>query len=211
MHGLKIEFWYEFASTYSYLAAMRIEALAGAAGVPVEWKPFLLGPIFQAQGWTTSPFIIYPAKGRYMVRDMERIAGERGLEFQMPEPFPQNGLAAARVALVGAEAGWIGAFSREVYRSAFAMGADISRRETLVEALRRVDEMLGHDADRILARSGEAGVKERLKEQTALAQNLGIFGAPTFRVAKPSGEDAGELFWGDDRLEQAIAWALAGR
>ena len=60
----RLEFWYEFASTYSYLSAMRIEALTADAGVTLVWKPVLLGPIFHAQGWNTSPFNIYPAKGK---------------------------------------------------------------------------------------------------------------------------------------------------
>ena len=91
-----LEFWYEFASTYSYLSAMRIDALAAAAGVAVAWKPFLLGPIFKAQGWDTSPFNLYPAKGRYMVRDLERLAADRGLAFVLPAVFPQNSLRATR-------------------------------------------------------------------------------------------------------------------
>ena len=73
----RISFWYDFASTYSYLAAMRIDSLAAAAGVEVAWRPFLLGPIFKAQGWDSSPFNIYPAKGRHMVRDLERTAAAR--------------------------------------------------------------------------------------------------------------------------------------
>ena len=93
-----LEFWYEFASTYSYLAAMRIEPLAEAAGVDIRWRPFLLGPIFAAQGWTSSPFNLFPAKGRYMWRDMERQAAALGLPFRKPDPFPQNALLAARVA-----------------------------------------------------------------------------------------------------------------
>src|SRR5258708_8222305 len=93
----RLEFWYEFASTYSYLSAMRIEALAAAAGVAVEWKPFLLGPIFKAQGWDTSPFNIYPAKGRYMVRDLERLAAQRGPPFSLPGPLPPNTLVPARL------------------------------------------------------------------------------------------------------------------
>ena len=107
-----LEFWYEFASTYSYLAAMRIEGRAEAAGVEVRWRPFLLGPIFAAQGWTTSPFNLYPAKGRYMWRDMEREAARLGLPCRRPDPFPQNTLVAARVALYGADQGWTPAFSQ---------------------------------------------------------------------------------------------------
>ena len=93
------EFWYEFASTYSYPAAMRVAALAEARGVALAWRPFLLGPIFAAQGWRDSPFNIYPAKGRYMWRDLERICDALGLPLKRPEPFPQNSLLAARVAL----------------------------------------------------------------------------------------------------------------
>ena len=86
----EMDFWYEFASTYSYLAAMRAEPMALSAGVRLRWRPFLLGPIFAAQGWNNSPFNIYPAKGRYMWRDMERICAARGLAFRRPDPFPQN-------------------------------------------------------------------------------------------------------------------------
>ena len=100
-----MEFWYEFASTYSYLSAMRIEALAAVAGVAVAWRPFLLGPIFKAQGWDNSPFNLYLAKGRYMVRDIERLAAERSLRFALPALFPQNSLRATRLALVGNDEG----------------------------------------------------------------------------------------------------------
>src|SRR5271165_1062671 len=90
------EFWYEFASTYSYPAAMRAASLAKARAVELAWRPFLLGPIFAANGWRDSPFNIYPPKGRYMWRDMERICGALGLPLRRPEPFPQNSLLAAR-------------------------------------------------------------------------------------------------------------------
>ncbi len=96
-----LDFWFEFASTYSYPAAMRIDALAGKAGVEVRFRPFLLGPIFKAQGWDTSPFNLFPAKGRHMWRDVERICAELKLPFRRPDPFPQASLLAARVALVG--------------------------------------------------------------------------------------------------------------
>ena len=193
----RLEFWYDFASTYSYLSAMRIEALAGDRGVSLEWKPFLLGPIFNAQGWTTSPFNIYPKRGRYMVRDIERIAQSRGMSFKLAEPFPQSGLAAARLAMIAARDGWAPAFTREVYLLQFRDGADISEMGTLVKALGAV----GQDAERLLAQIHEPAVKDALRAQTEKAAALGLFGAPTFVT-----ED-GEMFWGDDRLEQALDWA----
>src|SRR5690349_23805569 len=114
-----IDFFYEFASTYSYIAAMRIAPLAGAAGVAVRWRPFLLGPIFKAQGWDTSPFNLYPAKGRYMVRDCERLCAALGLGFRLPQPFPQNSLLAARAALVALEEGFGEELSRRIYLAQF--------------------------------------------------------------------------------------------
>ena len=91
-----LDFFFEFASTYSYPAAMRIGDVARSAGVTVRWRPFLLGPIFKTQGLDTSPFNIYTTKGRYMWRDLERTCEHLGLPFRRPEPSPQNGLLAAR-------------------------------------------------------------------------------------------------------------------
>jgi 2-hydroxychromene-2-carboxylate isomerase len=193
----RIEFWYEFASTYSYLSAMRIEALAERAGVGIDWKPFLLGPIFKAQGWETSPFNLYPVKGRYMIRDLQRLASGRGLPFVMPDIFPQNGLHAARLAILGHGAGWGPRFTRAVYAAEFGEGRDIGERGVLASVLAG----LGLDSNELLARSAEPANKARLKAETGEAQARGIFGAPTFIAGS-------ELFWGDDRLEQALAWAV---
>ena len=111
----EIEFWYEFGSTYSYPAAMRIERLAADAGVALRWRPFLLGPILKQQGLNDSPFNIFPAKGRYMWRDLERICQADGLALALPPfRFPQNGLKAARLALIGEPEGWTSAFTRAV-------------------------------------------------------------------------------------------------
>ncbi len=192
--GPRLEFWHEFASTYSYLSAMRIEALASAAGVDVVWKPFVLGPIFNAQGWSTSPFNIYPAKGRYMVREMQRLTGARGLPFRMPSPFPQNSLYAARLALIGHDEGWGPAFTRAVFTAQFADGANISDKRVLGEILNG----LGADSAALLPRIEQPEIKQRLRQQTEEAEELGIFGAPSFLALD-------ELYWGDDRLEQAIA------
>src|SRR5712671_3484006 len=117
-----LDFWFDFASTYSYLAAARIRPLAAAAKVRVRFRPFLLGPIFKAQGWDTSPFNLYEAKGRYMWRDMERLADEAGLPFRRPDPFPQNSLLAARVALFGLAEGWGDRFCGAVFAEQFERG-----------------------------------------------------------------------------------------
>ena len=191
-----LDFFYEFASTYSYIAAMRIAPLASAAGVAVRWRPFLLGPIFKQQGWETSPFNLYPAKGRYMVRDCERLCADLGPAFRLPDPFPQSSLTAARVALVALSEGWGEDFSRAVYRAEFADAHNISDPAVLGGIVRD----LGHDATAALARAQSDEIKARLRANTEEAQRLGIFGAPSFIAG-------GELFWGNDRLEQALDYA----
>ncbi|UWQ46532.1 2-hydroxychromene-2-carboxylate isomerase [Leisingera aquaemixtae] len=194
----RLTFWFEFASTYSYLSVMRIGALAAARSVAVTWRPFLLGPVFAARGWDTSPFNIYPAKGRYMWRDMERICTARGLPFRRPDPFPQNGLKAARLALAAAEMDSIEAFTKAAFQAQFGDGADISSDAVLQGCLRQA----GLD-DALMQRAQAPAVKSALRAQTEDAIAAGIFGAPSF-ISGP------ELFWGDDRLEQALAHA-AGR
>jgi 2-hydroxychromene-2-carboxylate isomerase len=191
-----VDFFYEFASTYSYIAAMRIAPLATEAGIAMRWRPFLLGPIFKAQGWDTSPFNLYPAKGRYMVRDCERLAAALGLTFRLPQPFPQNSLLAARVALVGLGEGWGEAFSRAAYHAQFAAGRQISDPAVIGDLVAR----LGHDASAALSRAQADDIKASLRAATEEAQRLGVFGAPSFIVD-------GELYWGNDRLEQALAAA----
>ena len=192
-----LDFWFEFASTYSYPAAMRVGPLAEAAGVRVRWRPFLLGPIFRAQGWTTSPFNLYPAKGRNMWRDLERICGALDLPFARPESFPQNTLLAARIALVGLAQVWGEDFCRAIYRAEFGNGRKVAETEIIVEIL----ENLAQDAGAILERAQSDEVKSQLRAQTEKTQRLGIFGSPSFVTTD------GELFWGNDRLETALDWA----
>ena len=194
-----IEFWYEFASTYSYLSVMRIEKVAAAAQVEVVWRPFLLGPIFRAQGWNDSPFNLYPAKGRYMWRDLERLAAGYGLPWRQPTGFPRNGLLAARIALAAESEGWCPDWTRAAFTAEFAQDLDIGAGAVLAGLL----ETLGQDAGAVLARAESDDNKARLRAQTERAQALGIFGAPSFTVA-------GELYWGNDRLGDAVAKAALG-
>src|SRR5438093_7450041 len=131
-----LQLWFEFASTYSYPAVQRIEALANGPGVDVEWKPFLLGPVFKSQGWNDSPFNLYPAKGRSLWSDLERLCAKYGLPFRRPSVFPRSSLLAARVARTAAAEPWCGDFVRAVFHANFADGRDIASVET-VTAIRR--------------------------------------------------------------------------
>lgn len=196
-----LEFWFDFASTYSYPAALRVRAQADAAGVKVRFRPFLLGPVFKTQGLSTSPFNLHAAKGRYMWRDLERICAELSLPFRRPDPFPQNSLLAARVALVGLDASWGEQFCIQVFRAQFGNGRQIGDAAVVATILGD----LGADPDPILAAAQTADNKARLRAQTADAERRGVFGAPTFVTAD------GELFWGNDRLEPALDWAARGR
>jgi 2-hydroxychromene-2-carboxylate isomerase len=193
----EIEFWYEFGSTYSYPAAMRIERLAADARVALRWRPFLLGPILKQQGLNDSPFNIFAAKGRYMWRDLARICRAEGLELTLPPArFPQNGLKAARLALIGALEGWTPAFTRAVFVANFAEQKDISDDATLSTIL----SALGVDTDAAFAAASTLENKDALKRQTEEAASRGLFGAPSFTIGD-------ELFWGNDRLEAALAFA----
>jgi len=196
----RITFWFDFASTYSYLSAMRIDALASVRGVGVDWQPFLLGPIFRAQGWENSPFNLYPAKGRYMWRDIDREAARLGLPpVSRPDPFPQNGLLAARIVLAGGPEGWGADFSRAVFAAEFAEGRQIADPGVLAAIIAG----LGLSADAVLARAAEPAIKEELRGMGQRAVELGIFGAPSFTCPD------GELYWGNDRLEVALDRAAA--
>jgi 2-hydroxychromene-2-carboxylate isomerase len=195
-----LDFWFDFASTYSYPAALRIHPLASAAGIAVRYRPFLLGPIFKAQGWDTSPFTVYAAKGRNMWRDLERLCADLGLPFRRPDPFPQNSLLAARAALA-VPGDMVGDFCREVFRAQFAQGRRIDEVATIGGIL----SGFGVDARAVIAAAQSDAMKAALRQQTDEAQRIGVFGAPSFLPTD------GELFWGNDRLERALMWAQRGR
>ncbi|MGH7872914.1 MAG: 2-hydroxychromene-2-carboxylate isomerase [Candidatus Binatia bacterium] len=190
-----IEFWLEFGSSYSYPAALRIEDVARRAGVSIIWRLFLLGPIFKAQGWNDSPFNIYPAKGHYMWRDLQRVCDSLAIPFRKPSVFPRSGLLAGRLACLFSEEPWLPEFVRHVFVANFADDRDISDPsvvrsvlEAIVQPTSLIDSAQSPDA------------KAKLRTATERAVSLGIFGAPTFVVGA-------ELFWGNDRLESAIRWA----
>ena len=179
---------------------MRIEKAAAARGVEIEWRPFLLGPLFHAQqGMKDSPFNVVPVKGLYMWRDLERICAKHGVPFRRPQRFPQNGLMAARITLSLSQDQRPG-FVKAVYQANFVHDRDISDPQILHAAARRA----GLDPLEVLGAMNSEPYKQQLREETAKAADLGVFGAPSFVT-----ED-GELFWGNDRLEDALDWAVRG-
>jgi 2-hydroxychromene-2-carboxylate isomerase len=183
-----MQFWFDFASTYSYVAALRIADECAKAGVEVEYKPFLLGPIFnELLGIKDSPFNVQPVRGRYMWRDLERLCAKYGLPWRKPSVFPRGSVLASRVCCAAPT----GAVVRAIYRANFAEDRDIADPAVLAE-------IAGAAA---VERAGSQEVRAQLRANTDEATRLGIFGAPDFLVG-------GELFFGQDRLDDAIAWAV---
>ena len=189
-----IEFWFEFGSNYSYLSVMRIEQAAARVGVMIQWRPFLLGPIFKSFGWTTSPFVTQWWKTEYVWRDMERECRKYGLAWTRPTTFPRTALLPARVALVGAAKPWMGEYCRRIMQLNFAADRNIDSPASVSEVLMQ----MGLRAQEIIDEALDDANKLRLRSQTELAKTKGVFGAPTFFVGE-------EMFWGNDRLDDALA------
>ncbi|HKX09793.1 MAG TPA: 2-hydroxychromene-2-carboxylate isomerase [Stellaceae bacterium] len=192
----EIEFWFEFASNYSYLSVMRIEAEAQRLGVRIVWKPFLLGPILRALGMENSPFVLQKEKGAYVWQDMARQARKYGVRWTRPTTFPRLSVLPARIALLGAEQPWIGGFCRGVMVLNFALDQDINAPEDMAPILAE----LGLSASDVLREAQAESTKSRLRDHTEDARRRGIFGAPTFFVGT-------EMFWGNDRLDDALRLA----
>lgn len=193
-----IEFWFDFGSNYSYLTAMRIGPLAERMGVAVEWKPFLLGPIFKALGWESSPFVVQKERGGYAWVDTAREAARYGISFKKPTTFPRGSVLAHRVAIATAKESWHADYCRAMFQRNFALDLDIDG----VDAVSEVLASVGQTSDAWIASANSDVVKQALRRQTEEAQARGVFGAPTFFVA-------GEMFWGNDRLEQALERATS--
>jgi 2-hydroxychromene-2-carboxylate isomerase len=187
-----MEVWIEYASTYSYLTVARIGKLADARGIQLDWQPFFLPAVREPQGMGF-PFPENSSKTAYMWHDLERRARRLGLPYRRPEQYPVNSMLAARVALVAAREGWCREFSEEVFRLHWTEGRLIGTEDNMVSALGR----LGKDPGPVIAAATSPENKEALKAQGPKAIERGIFGAPSFYVK-------GELFWGDDRLEEAL-------
>ena len=166
-------------------------------GVRIAWEPFLLGPIFRALGMENSPFVLQKEKGAYVQQDMARLCRKYGLApWVKPSVFPRLGVLPLRIALLGVDEPWIGAFCRKVMELNFVRDQDINQPEQMVPIVAE----LGLSALGLTERAQSEPIKTRLRDQTEQARSKGIFGAPTFFVGT-------EMFWGNDRLDDALLFA----
>lgn len=195
-----VRFWFDFASPYAYLSAARIRPLADAAGVRVEWSPFLLGPVFlAASGGASARQPMSPAARAHKWRDLERNAARHGVPYRLPAKYPPDGMRAARIAFAALDEGWGEAWIGACFRAAYVEDRDLSD----PAVLSTLAAGLGRDGAATAALAADPAIKARLRAATDAAIAVGVFGAPTFVVET----DPPELFWGDDRLEQALDWA----
>lgn len=195
---LRLDFFLSYGSTYSYLAVMRLPRLAEAAGVEVVWRPFSLVDLLTEAGLAEGPFTPFPNKLAYMWRDLERRARKYGLPFASRPDYPWPYKEAGLIAILAQQEGWVVPFSQHVYRAAFGHGAVLGAPETLQAAIRAA----GQDPARVMDAVTSDDIGELWAANTKSARENRIFGAPSFVV-----ED--ELFWGDDRIEDALDWATA--
>ena len=195
----KINFFYSIGSTYTYLTVSRLEKMARNSGASISWCPFNVRDIMIEQ--ENIPFTNKPIKSAYMWRDIERRAGLYFLRPKLPAPYPLANLSLAnQIATLGKQEGWAEAYTKATYRRWFEEGDPAGEDPNISNSLAEI----GQDADRVMDLATSSEIIEALNKETTRAKNLGIFGSPSFEVND-------EVFWGDDRLDDAISWAKKNR
>jgi 2-hydroxychromene-2-carboxylate isomerase len=195
-----IEFYFDFSSPYGYFAAHRIDAIAKAHGRAVEWRPILLGLVFEVSGGRPLPSI--PMKGDYARIDVARTARFHGIAWRQPPKFPISGQAACRAFywLAAQDPQTANRLALALFHACFADGRDISSPQVTVE----VAAEMGIAGPALAEALSDPAVKERPRAETQRAIERGVFGSPYFIVD-------GEPFWGNDRLDQIERWLANGR
>jgi 2-hydroxychromene-2-carboxylate isomerase len=185
-----LEFYFDVGSPASYLAWTQVPKIARDTGAEVEYRPFLLGGVFQATG-NRSPMEV-PAKGQYMVDDLDRFARRYRVPYAQNPHFPINTLTLMRGALglQMREPARMIPYVDAVYRAIWVEGRNMNDAATVASVLAQA----GFDPEKLLALASDPAVKDQLKAETQEAVARGVFGAPTFFVGT-------DMFWGQDRLD----------
>ena len=199
MHSEPIQFWFSIGSTYTYLTVSRLPQVAARTGLSFEWRPFSVRAIMREQNNTA--FTGNPIKAAYMWRDIERRANMYGLPLKVPAPYPLKDFDLAnRVAILGAQEGWCIQYVRATYRRWFIEGLEAGSEPNLSQSIAEA----GQDPVRVIELAKAATIEAAFHGATNEARRLHIFGSPTLVTR-------GEVFWGDDRVEDAINWHRDGK
>jgi len=193
----EIEFWFSIGSTYTYLSVTRLKEVEQKFEVKFSWQPFSVRKIMLEMDNVPFP-PTKQVKADYMWRDIERRAQGYGFEAKVPAPYPLKEFDLAnKIAVIGMQEGWCSDYVIATYRRWFVAGLEPGREPNVSESLREINQ----DPERVLELAADETIAKAYLSQTEQAQSKNIFGSPSFIVD-------GELFWGDDRLEDAVNWAL---
>ena len=194
----EIDFWYSIGSTYSFLTIKRLDNWCIEHDAKINWRPFNVRTVMSEQ--QNIPFAGKPVKSAYMWRDIERRAAKYHIHANLPAPYPISDLPLAnQVALLGITEGWGKTYTQILYDIWFEDGVEAGSETAITEALHRCQR----DPRLVLARARRQDIVEALETETRTAIRLGVFGTPSFVVR-------GEVFWGDDRLDDALSWVRVG-
>ena len=192
----EIEFWFSIGSTYTYLSVIRLKEVEEKFGVKFSWQPFSVRKIMLEMDNVPFP-PTKQVKADYMWRDIERRAYSYGFEAKVPAPYPLKKFDFANsVAVLGVQEGWCADYVSATYRRWFVDGLEPGSEPNVSESLREI----GQQPENVLKLAADEKIQKAYLKQTEQAQSKNIFGSPSFIV-----DD--ELFWGDDRLEDAVNWA----
>src|SRR3954452_2695249 len=194
-----LDFYFEFASPYGYIASLRIDAIAAAHEREVAWRPIMLGAAMKVTG--NGPNMHLPLKGPYLLHDAPRFARLLGVPFKTPPVMPARSLAASRAYwwLEAQDPDMAKGFAQAAYHAHWGEGLDISTPEQVAA----IGEQLGLPTSQVIAATQDAAIKAKLKAETDWSIERGVFGSPFIFV-----DD--EPFWGADRLDQVERWLATG-
>ena len=193
----EIEFWFSIGSTYTYLSVTRLKEVEQKFGVSFSWQPFSVRKIMLEMDNVPFP-PTKKVKADYMWRDIERRSQGYGFEAKVPAPYPLKEFDVANcVAVLGMQEGWCSDYVRATYRRWFIDGIEPGSEPNVSASLMEI----GQQPERVLELADDDKIRKTYLNQTEQAKSKNIFGSPSFIVD-------GELFWGDDRLEDAVSWVL---